>query len=153
MVLYWGSNWLNKLTVCWPFFCGSRDAGAEHGERNRTRLPKRWTAPSRRCNHSSAEHCGPNPFSSLSAKLSHLGRLFCLQLSECSTAHLSFGGRFYPNCSTDPQVLTFLAMGAPGEMNSLTPQWQWLAKTNSNVINTKGMMHFKVIMVTLHSNF
>lgn len=96
---------------------------------------------------------GQSPFSSLSAKLSHLGRLFCLQLSECSTAHLSFGERFYPNCPTDPQVFTFLAMGAPGEMNSLTRQRQWLAKTISNVINTKGMMHFKVIMVTLHYNF
>lgn len=37
---------------------------------------------------------GQTPFPSLRATLSHLGRPFCLQLSECSLAHLSFGGCF-----------------------------------------------------------
>lgn len=37
---------------------------------------KQWAAPSHCCTHSSAAHSGLKPFSSPSAKLSHLGRFF-----------------------------------------------------------------------------
>lgn len=70
---------------------------------------KQWAAPLPDCTHSSAEHSGLKPFTSPSAKRSHLGRPFRLQLSERSTDHSSFGGCFYPKCPMDTQVFTFLA--------------------------------------------
>lgn len=109
---------------CWLFLWDSRGAGAEQGEKHRSSaFTNNELHPFHRCTHSSAEHSGPKPSSSPSAKLSHLGRPFRLQLSDCSTAHLSFGGCFYPKCPTDPQVFTFLAWVPQGKWNPWPLQW------------------------------
>lgn len=88
---------------------------------------------------------GQNPFSSLGAIVSHLGRPFRLQLSKCSTAHLSFGGCFYPKCPVDPQV--FLAWAPLGKRNLSHLPLLWLAKISPNVINAIWMMHSEVSTV------
>lgn len=75
-------------------------------------LDKQWTAPSQCCTHSSAEHLGPWAFPSLRATPSHWGRPFRLQLSHCSTAHLSLAPCFYPKCPYTSTSVYIFSMAA-----------------------------------------
>lgn len=113
----------SSKSPAWPFFLQDfRGAGAKRGEKRTTSTSADWTAPSRCGIHSSAEHSQSKPFSSLSAKRSHLGGPFHLQQSDCSTDHLSFGTCFYPKCPEVPQVFTiFWSVGAPREMKPFAP--------------------------------
>lgn len=112
-----------------PFLRDSGGAGAERGESHRTSaFTDNELHPLTTVLTAQPGTPGQNLFSSLSAKLSHLGRPLRLQLSDCSTAHLSFGGCFYPKCPADPQVFTFLARCLGGEWNPSPLQRLCIAK-------------------------
>lgn len=83
------------LTACWRFL-GDSGVLAESEET----AMKRHVFPNNEVHSRTAvftaqqSTTGQNPSPSLRTIVSHLGRPFCLQLSKCSLAHLSFGGSF-----------------------------------------------------------